>query len=206
MGAQGENSERRLLSNKAKRARRRRNFALSQVTRDCVLEERTLLTVTASLDTHGLLSIALTASNDAAIKPPVDDSATAMVSRRAIRRCATFSASGNSVFIGRHARFHRVHRTGQHPRAPLWRTQCLSAPCRGRRPFEGCGTMTGEDRNRVRKARVTVKDLARDLSLSTSTISRAFYTDAVIAPSTRTAVLTRAAEIGCDLAAPITPL
>ena len=56
--------------------------------------------------------------------------------------------------------------------------------------------MSGDDRIRVRKARVTVKDLARDLSLSTSTISRAFYDDAVIAPSTRTAVLTRAAEIG----------
>jgi DNA-binding LacI/PurR family transcriptional regulator len=56
--------------------------------------------------------------------------------------------------------------------------------------------MSEEDRNRVRKARVTVKDLARDLSLSTSTISRAFYTDAVIAPSTRKAVLARAAEIG----------
>ena len=53
-----------------------------------------------------------------------------------------------------------------------------------------------DGRIRVRKARVTVKDLARDLSLSTSTISRAFYSDAVIAPSTRTAVLTRAAEIG----------
>jgi DNA-binding LacI/PurR family transcriptional regulator len=56
--------------------------------------------------------------------------------------------------------------------------------------------MNGEDGIRVRKARVTVKDLARDLSLSTSTISRAFYDDAVIAPSTRKAVLTRAAEIG----------
>jgi DNA-binding LacI/PurR family transcriptional regulator len=56
--------------------------------------------------------------------------------------------------------------------------------------------MNGGDGIRVRKARVTVKDLARDLSLSTSTISRAFYTDAVIASSTRKAVLTRAAEIG----------
>ena len=56
--------------------------------------------------------------------------------------------------------------------------------------------MSGDDRIRVRKARVTVKDLARDLSLSTSTISRAFYSDAVIAPSTRKTVLTRAAEIG----------
>ena len=44
--------------------------------------------------------------------------------------------------------------------------------------------MSGDDRLRIRKARVTVKDLARDLSLSTSTISRAFYDDAVIAPST----------------------
>lgn len=56
--------------------------------------------------------------------------------------------------------------------------------------------MSGDDRIRFRKARVTVKDLARDLSLSTSTISRAFYTDAVIAPGTRKAVLKRAAEIG----------
>src|ERR1700723_3175841 len=56
--------------------------------------------------------------------------------------------------------------------------------------------MSGEGRIRVRKARVTVKGLPRDLSPSTSTISRAFYTDAVIAPSTRSAVLTRAAEIG----------
>jgi DNA-binding LacI/PurR family transcriptional regulator len=56
--------------------------------------------------------------------------------------------------------------------------------------------MSGDDRIRLRRARVTVKDLARDLSLSTSTISRAFYGDAVIAPSTRQAVLTRAAEIG----------
>src|SRR6202166_3430317 len=56
--------------------------------------------------------------------------------------------------------------------------------------------MSGDGRIRLRKARVTVKDLARDLSLSTSTISRAFYGDAVIAPSTRKAVLTRAAEIG----------
>lgn len=56
--------------------------------------------------------------------------------------------------------------------------------------------MSGGDRARIRKARVTVKDLARDLSLSTSTVSRAFYTEAVIAPSTRKAVLKRAAEIG----------
>jgi DNA-binding LacI/PurR family transcriptional regulator len=56
--------------------------------------------------------------------------------------------------------------------------------------------MNGDGGIRIRKARVTVKDLARDLSLSTSTISRAFYGDAVIAPSTRKAVLARAAEIG----------
>jgi len=56
--------------------------------------------------------------------------------------------------------------------------------------------MSGGERVRVRKARVTVKDLARDLSLSTSTVSRAFYTDAVIAPSTRKVVLKRASEIG----------
>src|SRR6202020_1769434 len=56
--------------------------------------------------------------------------------------------------------------------------------------------MRGDDRGRIRKARVREKDLARDLSLSTSAISRAFYTDAVIAPSTRSAVLTRSPEIG----------
>ncbi len=56
--------------------------------------------------------------------------------------------------------------------------------------------MSGGDRIRIRKAQVTVKDLARDLRLSTSTVSRAFYTDAVIAPNTRKAVLKRAAEIG----------
>ena len=44
--------------------------------------------------------------------------------------------------------------------------------------------------------RVTVKDLARELGMSTSTVSRAFYADAVIAPETREIVLKRAAEIG----------
>src|ERR1700677_4780621 len=56
--------------------------------------------------------------------------------------------------------------------------------------------MSGDGRIRVRKARVTVKAHARDLSLSTSTISRASSSEAVIAPSPRTSVLTRAAEIG----------
>lgn len=46
------------------------------------------------------------------------------------------------------------------------------------------------------KPRVTVKDLARDLGMSVSTVSRAFYADAVIAPATREAVLARAQEIG----------
>jgi DNA-binding LacI/PurR family transcriptional regulator len=44
--------------------------------------------------------------------------------------------------------------------------------------------------------RVTVKDLARQLGLSVSTVSRAFYEDAVIASDTRAKVLQRAAEIG----------
>ncbi len=44
--------------------------------------------------------------------------------------------------------------------------------------------------------RITVKDLARDLGMSVSTVSRAFYPDAVIAEATRKAVLKRASEIG----------
>ncbi len=44
--------------------------------------------------------------------------------------------------------------------------------------------------------RVTVKDLAKDLGMSVSTISRAFYPDAVIAEPTRRIVLKRAAELG----------
>lgn len=47
-----------------------------------------------------------------------------------------------------------------------------------------------------RKTRVTVKDLARELGMSVSTVSRAFYEDAVIAPGTRETVLKRASEIG----------
>jgi DNA-binding LacI/PurR family transcriptional regulator len=45
-------------------------------------------------------------------------------------------------------------------------------------------------------ARVTVKDLARDLGMSTATVSRAFYDDATIAVRTRHLVLERAAELG----------
>jgi DNA-binding LacI/PurR family transcriptional regulator len=48
----------------------------------------------------------------------------------------------------------------------------------------------------VPRGRVTVKDLARDLGMSVSTVSRAFYPDAVIAPQTRKAVLEHAAKIG----------
>ena len=46
------------------------------------------------------------------------------------------------------------------------------------------------------KSRITVKDLARQLGMSVSTVSRAFYQDAVIAPETRAKVLEHAAEIG----------
>ena len=46
------------------------------------------------------------------------------------------------------------------------------------------------------RRRVTVKDLARDLGMSVSTVSRAFYPDAIIAAETRKAVLQRASEIG----------
>ncbi|MDQ0393273.1 LacI family DNA-binding transcriptional regulator [Labrys monachus] len=50
------------------------------------------------------------------------------------------------------------------------------------------------DRGRI--PRITVKDLARQLGMSVSTVSRAFYDDAVIAPETREKVLRRAVEIG----------
>lgn len=46
------------------------------------------------------------------------------------------------------------------------------------------------------RQRVTVKDLARELKMSVSTVSRAFYPDAVVAPETRRAVLERAEEMG----------
>lgn len=46
------------------------------------------------------------------------------------------------------------------------------------------------------RRRVTVKDLARDLGMSVSTVSRAFYPSAIIAAETRRAVLERANEIG----------
>jgi len=51
-------------------------------------------------------------------------------------------------------------------------------------------------RNKNPKPRVTVKDLARDLGMSVSTVSRAFHSDAVIARETRDLVLKRAREIG----------
>lgn len=46
------------------------------------------------------------------------------------------------------------------------------------------------------RSRVTVKDLARDLGMSVSTVSRAFYPDAIIAPETRKVVLEHAGKIG----------
>lgn len=49
---------------------------------------------------------------------------------------------------------------------------------------------------KARTRRITVKDLARDLGMSVSTVSRAFYPDAVIAEATRKLVLQRAGEIG----------
>src|SRR5690554_5779764 len=49
---------------------------------------------------------------------------------------------------------------------------------------------------RAKGSRLTVKDLARDLSMSVSTVSRAFYPDAAIAEATRQTVLKRASEIG----------
>jgi DNA-binding LacI/PurR family transcriptional regulator len=56
--------------------------------------------------------------------------------------------------------------------------------------------MSSTTRTRAGSNRVTVKDLARDLGMSVSTVSRAFYPDAVIAPETRRTVLKRAEEIG----------
>jgi DNA-binding LacI/PurR family transcriptional regulator len=56
--------------------------------------------------------------------------------------------------------------------------------------------MSNASLDSVLTPRVTVKDLARDLGMSVSTVSRAFYDDAVIAAETRERVLRRAAEIG----------
>lgn len=52
------------------------------------------------------------------------------------------------------------------------------------------------ERKRSETRRVTVKDLARDLGMSVSTVSRAFYPDAIVAEATRRAVLQRASELG----------
>ena len=52
------------------------------------------------------------------------------------------------------------------------------------------------DAQRDKGRRVTVKDLARDLGMSVSTVSRAFYPDAVVASETRRLVLERAAALG----------
>ena len=46
------------------------------------------------------------------------------------------------------------------------------------------------------RRRVTVKDLARELGMSVSTVSRAFYPVAVIADETRRIVLERARAVG----------
>ncbi|WP_334173935.1 LacI family DNA-binding transcriptional regulator [Pseudoxanthobacter sp.] len=52
------------------------------------------------------------------------------------------------------------------------------------------------EQKRAKAHRVTVKDLARDLGMSVSTVSRAFYPEAIIATETRRIVLERAAELG----------
>jgi DNA-binding LacI/PurR family transcriptional regulator len=56
--------------------------------------------------------------------------------------------------------------------------------------------MSDNSTNSSRGNRITVKDLARQLGMSVSTVSRAFYADAVIAAETRAKVLQHAAEIG----------
>lgn len=56
--------------------------------------------------------------------------------------------------------------------------------------------MTPSGDSRVRKRRVTLLDLANDLGISTSTVSRAFDKEGVIAPATRNAILKRAGELG----------
>ncbi|MXP62318.1 LacI family DNA-binding transcriptional regulator [Roseomonas sp. M0104] len=45
-------------------------------------------------------------------------------------------------------------------------------------------------------ARITIKDLARDLGMSVATVARAFHSGGTIAEGTRQAVLKRAAELG----------
>jgi len=56
--------------------------------------------------------------------------------------------------------------------------------------------MTKDSENTEIKRPVTVSDLARDLNLSVSTVSRAFYPNAPIAPHTRAAVLEYAKKVG----------
>lgn len=47
-----------------------------------------------------------------------------------------------------------------------------------------------------RRRRITIKDLASDPGMSVSTVSRAFYPDAIIADATRRLVLDRALALG----------
>lgn len=56
--------------------------------------------------------------------------------------------------------------------------------------------MSAAARSTTPRTRITVKDLARDLGMSVSTVSRAFHDEAVIADETRQTVLKRAREIG----------
>jgi DNA-binding LacI/PurR family transcriptional regulator len=57
------------------------------------------------------------------------------------------------------------------------------------------GNAVAQQSTTVRR-RITVRDLARDLGMSVSTVSRAFYPEATIAAETRRLVLERAQEIG----------
>lgn len=56
--------------------------------------------------------------------------------------------------------------------------------------------MKKNQRDMHQKKRITVKDVARELGMSVSTVSRAFYPDAYVADTTREVVLEKAREMG----------
>lgn len=56
--------------------------------------------------------------------------------------------------------------------------------------------MKRPEKQSLTKKRITVKDVARELGMSVSTVSRAFYPDAVVADATREVVLEKARSMG----------